>query len=153
MKIYTLHVKQKLPISKDKAWDFFSSPKNLSKITPESMGFKIISGAERKTYAGQIIQYKVVPMLGITTKWVSEITHVKEGKYFVDEQRYGPYAMWHHKHFIKEIENGVELEDLIHYKLPLGILGRIAHPIIVKPQLKKIFEFRENKLKELFGDY
>ena len=153
MKIYTLHVKQKLPIDKDKAWDFLSSPKNLAKITPKSMGFKIISGADRKTYAGQIIQYKVVPMLGIATKWVSEITHLKEGKYFVDEQLYGPYAMWHHKHFVKEIENGVELEDLIHYKLPLGILGRLIHPILVKPQLKKIFKYREKKLVELFGEY
>jgi ligand-binding SRPBCC domain-containing protein len=153
MKIYTLHKKQKLPISMEKAWEFLSSPKNLKTITPEYMSFNILSGAEKPMFAGQLIQYIVTPILGIKTKWVTEITHVKEGDYFVDEQRFGPYALWHHKHFIREIDGGVEMEDIIDYKVPLGILGQIAHPILVKPKLEEIFAYRQKKLIALFGTY
>ena len=151
MKVYRLVAKQGLAISKEKAWDFLSNPNNLKEITPEHMGFKILSGADKGMYPGQIIQYKVYPFPGIATKWVTEISHVKEGEYFVDEQRFGPYALWHHKHFIKEVTGGVEMEDIIDYKLPFGFIGRLAHPLLVKQQLKKIFEFREAKLNELFG--
>lgn len=153
MKIYTLRSIQKLPISPEEAWNFLSDPKNLKTITPDYMGFKIISGADRPMFAGQIIQYLVTPVAGVKTKWVTEITHVKHGEYFVDEQRYGPYALWHHKHFIKPIPGGVEMEDIIDYKLPLGFLGRLAHPILVKPKLEEIFDYRRQKLVELFGRY
>jgi ligand-binding SRPBCC domain-containing protein len=152
LKLYQIKTKQKLPISVDKAWEFLSNPKNLKEITPKHMNFRILSGADRTIFAGQIIQYKVTPMLGISTKWVTEITHVKDKEYFVDEQRFGPYALWHHKHFIKKIDGGVEMEDVIDYKIPFGIIGQIAHPIIVKNKLKQIFKYRENKLKELFGE-
>lgn len=152
MKLYQIKIKQNLPISVDKAWEFLSNPKNLKEITPKYMNFRILSGADRSIFAGQIIQYKVTPMLGISTKWVTEITHVKDKEYFVDEQRFGPYALWHHKHFIKKIDGGVEMEDVIDYKIPFGIIGQIAHPIIVKNKLKQIFKYRENKLKELFGE-
>ncbi|WP_104734004.1 SRPBCC family protein [Hanstruepera ponticola] len=151
MKIYTLHKKQNLPISVEQAWDFLSDPGNLKVITPDYMGFNILSGADRPMYAGQIIQYIVTPVLGIKTKWVTEITHVIDKHYFVDEQRFGPYALWHHKHFIKEIEGGVEMEDIIDYKIPLGILGQLVQPILVKPKLEEIFEYRQKKLIELFG--
>ena len=137
----------------EKAWKFLSSPKNLKTITPEYMSFNILSGAEKPMFAGQLIQYIVTPILGIKTKWVTEITHVKEGEYFVDEQRFGPYALWHHKHFIREIDGGVEMEDIIDYKVPLGILGQIAHPILVKPKLEEIFAYRQKKLIALFGTY
>ncbi len=153
MKIYRLESKQNLPISKKEAWEFLSSPKNLKTITPEYMGFNILSGADRPMFAGQIIQYIVTPLLGIKTKWVTEITHVVEGEYFVDEQRFGPYALWHHKHFIKEIPGGVEMEDIIDYKVPMGILGQLVHPFIVKPKLDEIFEFRRKKLIERFGEF
>lgn len=153
MKIYTLHKKQKLPISINDAWEFLSDAKNLKVITPDYMGFNILSGADRPMYSGQIIQYIVTPILGIKTKWVTEITHVLDKQYFVDEQRFGPYALWHHKHFIKEIEGGVEMEDIIDYKIPLGIIGQLAHPIIVKPKLEEIFEYRQKKLIELFGSF
>jgi len=152
LKLYQIKIKQNLPISVDKAWEFLSNPKNLKEITPKYMNFRILSGADRSIFAGQIIQYKVTPMLGISTKWVTEITHVKDKEYFVDEQRFGPYALWHHKHFIKKIDGGVEMEDVIDYKIPFGIIGQIAHPIIVKNKLKQIFKYRENKLKELFGE-
>lgn len=151
MKLYQLHSKQTLPISKEKAWEFISNPANLKVITPERMGFHILVGADRPMFAGQLIQYKVTPFPGYTTKWVTEITHVEKGHYFVDEQRFGPYALWHHKHFLKETKNGVELEDIIDYKIPFGVLGQLAHPIIVKKQLMEIFKYREQKLKELFG--
>ena len=117
------------------------------------MSFDIISGVDKPMFAGQIMQDKVTPVLGIKTKWVTEITHVKTGEYFVDEQRFGPYALWHHKHFIKEIDGGVEMEDIIDYKLPMGVLGQLAHPILVKPKLEEIFNYRQKKLIELFGEY
>jgi ligand-binding SRPBCC domain-containing protein len=153
MKIYTLRTKQKLPISIEKAWDFLSNPKNLEVITPDSMAFKTISGDDRAIFAGQIIQYIVKPMLGIPVKWVTEITQVVDQNYFVDEQRFGPYALWHHKHFLKEIPGGVEMEDIVDYKLPMGLLGQMVHPFLVKPKLKEIFNYREKKLIELFGEY
>ncbi|MFY7757908.1 MAG: SRPBCC family protein [Flavobacterium stagni] len=153
MKIYTLHAKQFLPITLDEAWDFFSDPMNLNTITPDDMGFKTLSGADRKMYPGQIIQYIVTPLLNIPMKWVTEITHVDHKKFFVDEQRFGPYALWHHKHFFKEVPGGVEMEDIVDYKLPMGILGQLMHPILVKPRLHQIFDYRRKKLIELFGEF
>jgi len=153
MKIYRLETIQNLPISQSEAWDFLSDPKNLKRITPEYMGFKIVSGAAERMFAGQIIQYVVTPLLNIPTTWVTEITHVEEGNYFVDEQRFGPYDLWHHKHFIKPIKKGVEMIDIVDYKIPFGVLGRIAHPFIVAPKLKEIFEYRKKALIELFGPY
>lgn len=153
MKIYTKHTKQNLPITIDEAWEFLSSPYNLKTITPDYMGFEILSGADRPMFPGQIIQYIVTPVLGIKTKWVTEITHVQNKKYFVDEQRFGPYTLWHHKHFIKEIPGGVEMEDIIDYKVPMGILGELVHPFIVKPKLDEIFNYRHKKLIELFGEF
>ena len=153
MKIYTLHKSQKLPITLDEAWNFLSNPKNLKIITPDYMSFDIVSKIDRPLYTGQIIQYIVTPLLGIKTKWVSEITHIEDKKYFVDEQMYGPYSLWHHKHFIKEIDGGVEMEDIIDYKVPLGFLGQLVHPILVKPKLEEIFNYRQTKLLELFGEY
>ena len=152
MKIYTVHKKQQLPITVDEAWKFLSNPRNLKIITPSYMSFDIISGAEKPMFAGQIIQYLVTPILGIKTKWVSEITHFEEKKYFVDLQLYGPYALWHHKHFINKIDGGVELEDIIDYKVPLGILGQMVHPFIVKPKLEEIFNYRQQKMIEIFGE-
>lgn len=134
------------------AWSFLSNPENLKVITPNYMSFDILSGADRPMFAGQIIEYIVTPILGIKTKWITEITHVVEGEYFVDEQRFGPYSLWHHKHFIKEIPGGIEMEDIVDYKLPFGILDQLIHPILVKPKLNEIFEFRRNKLIELFGE-
>ncbi|MDA9356944.1 SRPBCC family protein [Flavobacteriaceae bacterium] len=152
MKIYRFTKKQLLPITIEEAWDFLSDPKNLKKITPKYMGFNILNEEDTKMYAGQIIQYIVTPILGIPTKWVTEITQVKDKSYFVDEQRFGPYSLWHHKHFIKKVKGGVEMIDIIDYKIPLGIIGRLMNPILVKPKLEEIFSFRQQKLIELFGD-
>lgn len=152
MKLYQLKSKQFLPISLDEAWTFLSEPRNLKTITPEYMGFEICDGADRPMYQGQIIQYIVTPVLGIKTKWVTEITHVVDKSFFVDEQRFGPYAFWHHKHFLKEVPGGVEMEDIIDYKIPFGIFGQLVHPILVKPKLNEIFNYRQQKLEALFGN-
>lgn len=117
------------------------------------MKFTTLSGDERAMFAGQIIHYKISPFTGITMEWVTEITHVKEKTFFVDEQRFGPYKFWHHKHLFREIEGGTEMEDIVHYKLPLGILGKLFHPLLVKPKLEAIFNFRRAKLISLFGEF
>ncbi|WP_455170368.1 SRPBCC family protein [Aegicerativicinus sediminis] len=152
MRLHQLYRTQKLPISVEEAWDFLSDPKNLQTITPGNMKFEILSGTADKMYQGQIIEYNVTPFMGIKTSWVTEITHVNEPHYFVDEQRFGPYKLWHHKHIIKPIDGGVLMEDLVHYKLPMGIVGTWMEPFLVKPKLEKIFNYREEKLKSLFGE-
>lgn len=149
--MYQYTSRQELAISMEQAWTFLSDPKNLKRITPDYMGFDIISGAERKMFPGQIIQYRLTPILGIPFRWVTEITHVQEGKFFVDEQRFGPYTFWHHKHFIKKTENGVVMEDIVDYKLPLGPLGWLAHVLFVRAKVKQIFDYREKALNEIFN--
>ena len=153
MKIYRLETIQNLPISQKEAWNFLSDPRNLKTITPDYMGFEIVSGAASKMYAGQILQYIVTPLLNIPLKWVTEITHIREGEYFVDEQRFGPYSLWHHKHFIKPIKNGVEMIDIVDYKVPFGLLGQLVQPFLVRPKLEEIFEYRKNALDRIFGKY
>jgi len=151
-KVYSLKRVQKLPVDIDTAWDFFSKPGNLNAITPKNLGFKIASvyNAE-EMYAGQIIEYTVKPLLGIPLYWMTEITHVKDKIYFVDEQRFGPYSLWHHQHHFKQINNGIEMTDLVHYKLPFWFIGDVANALFVKDQLKTIFEFRYKAVEEKFG--
>jgi len=153
MKIYQIHSKQNLPITVKEAWDFLSDPLNLSIITPDYMNFDIISGADRSVYTGQLIQYTITPIGKFRIQWVTEIVGVKEGSHFVDEQKYGPYKLWHHKHFLKEIPGGVEMEDIVDYIVPGGFLGRLVHPFLVKPKLNEIFAYRKTALEERFGVY
>jgi ligand-binding SRPBCC domain-containing protein len=149
--MYQLKTTQVLPITIEKAWDFFSSPKNLKKITPEHMGFNVTSGNEDDTmYPGQIIIYRVSPILGIPLEWITEITHVIEPTYFVDEQRFGPYAFWQHQHHLKPVQNGVEITDVVNYQLRWNLLGRMAHALFVKKMLQEIFGYRSKKLEDLF---
>lgn len=148
-KVYSLKSVQELPIPLEKAWTFFSSPANLKDITPPSLGFNIISKYQGETmYEGQIIEYTVKPLLGIPVYWMTEITHVEPKKYFIDEQRFGPYSFWHHQHHFKEIPNGVEMTDIVHYKIPFWFLGDIANSLFVRKQLEGIFDFRERVVKE-----
>jgi len=152
MGFYQLHKTQKIPATIDQVWDFISSPANLKKITPEYMGFNITSKLlSEKMYPGMIISYKVSPVLGIKMTWVTEITQVKEKEYFVDEQRVGPYSMWHHEHKIEAIEGGVLMTDIVSYKPPFGFLGSIANSILIKNQLKEIFDFRVKAVEKMFG--
>lgn len=150
MKVYTLKQEQFIPISLKRAWEFFSSPGNLKEITPKHMGFEIISGTPEKMYPGQVIQYIVRPVLGIPMHWMTEIKHVSEPYYFVDEQRNGPYKMWYHQHWIEEVEGGVIMKDQVNYALPLGILGRFAHWLFVKKKLEGIFSHRKEILDKYF---
>ncbi len=151
--IYTLESTQKLPCSLEEAWNFFQSPKNLQAITPDYMGFNILNEVPETMYPGLFIHYKVSPLLGIKLNWTTEITYVEPLKYFVDEQRVGPYAIWHHEHHFKAIEGGVEMFDRVSYKLPFGPLGTLAHPILVKGKLDEIFGYRFKKVEELFGPW
>lgn len=150
MAIKTLKTEQFLPISMDKAWDFFSSPKNLNDITPDDMVFNIISDVPEKMYPGLFIIYKLAPILNIPMLWVTEITHIKEREYFIDEQRKGPYALWHHEHHFKEVQGGVMMTDILHYDVGKWVLGAIASPLFIDKKVKQIFTFREQRLGELF---
>jgi len=141
---------QFVPASLDVVWDFFSSPSNLSKITPPEMGFIITSPPQTEMYAGMIITYKVSPALGFKLDWVTEITQVNDKKFFIDEQRRGPYSIWHHEHHFKEVEGGVEMHDILSYQVPFGFLGSIADLVFVKNKVKQIFSYREKRILELF---
>lgn len=152
MSVFTLQQTQFLPITLDAAWDFFSHPKNLAVMTPDYLNLKFTNSLYgEEMYPGQVIMYNVRPVLGIPLFWMTEISHVVPKKFFVDEQRFGPYAMWHHQHHFKEVERGVEMTDLIHYKPPFGFLGDIANMLFIKKQLKEIFDFRRQKVIALFG--
>jgi ligand-binding SRPBCC domain-containing protein len=151
MKIYKKESVQHVNASLEECWTFFSNPKNLQKITPEEMGFEITDFDDKSMYAGQIIQYRVSPLLGVKLSWVSEITFVKENSYFVDEQLSGPYALWHHKHFFEATEDGTKMTDVVHYALPFGLIGRIMNTLVVKNELKDIFEHRRVTVDKMFN--
>jgi ligand-binding SRPBCC domain-containing protein len=132
-------------------WEFFISPANLSKITPSYMNFRVLTVQPPKAYEGLIIHYKVSPVLRIPLSWTTEITHIKEGKFFVDEQRKGPYRMWHHEHHFEETPEGVLMTDIVSYIMPFGFLGKIANALFVRRQLKEIFDYRNRIVEETFG--
>jgi ligand-binding SRPBCC domain-containing protein len=149
--MHQLKTVQKLPISLEEAWDFFSSPKNLAVITPKELNLVPTSELPERMYPGIFIEYTVRPLLGIPTKWVTEITHIKDREYFVDEQRLGPYRIWHHQHHFRAVPSGVEMTDIVDYRLPLGPIGILMEKIWVGKAVREIFEFREKRLIELFG--
>ncbi|MET0463670.1 MAG: SRPBCC family protein [Chitinophagaceae bacterium] len=145
---------QKIPAELDELWSFFSDPANLAKITPPSMDFRVTSVHHSESiYAGQVIEYRVKPLLGISVYWMTEITHVKAGEYFVDEQRKGPYSLWHHQHHFRKIEGGVEMTDIVHYRIPFGMIGKLADKLFVKNKLKGIFEYRREVIEKMFGGW
>lgn len=133
-------------------WDFFSRPENLKKITPEYMGFDIKVDLPEKMYEGLMIEYIVRPLFGIPMSWITEIKTVRENEYFVDEQRKGPYKIWHHEHHFKEVEGGVEMIDIVSYEVPFGFLGKLAHPIIVEGKLEEIFKHRFSQVEKIFNE-
>jgi len=155
MKCYHQFFEQKLPISLEEAWTFFSSPLNLAKITPHSMRFVVTLDYTENTkmYEGMIITYKVSPLLGIKLDWMTEITTVKDHEYFIDEQRFGPFKFWHHEHHFKAIDGGVLMIDRLSYGMPFGILGTIANALVVENQTKGIFDYREIAVEKMFGKY
>jgi ligand-binding SRPBCC domain-containing protein len=152
MSVYRIVEKIIIPAPLEEVWDFVSRPENLKEITPPHMGFDIVTPALPEVmYPGMIIAYKVSPMLRIRMTWVTEITHVESMRYFVDEQRMGPYAMWHHEHHLESHTDGILMTDIVTYKLPLAFIGRWAHRLIVKRQLDQIFKFRKKALEHRFG--
>lgn len=154
MAAHTIKTVQKIPVPLDKAWEFFSNPANLQAITPGNMGFTIISVHHgEKMYAGQIIEYRVKPFPVIPVYWMTEITQVMDKEYFIDEQRFGPYRLWHHQHHFTAIPGGVEMTDIIHYKNPLGFLGRMANHFFIRKKLERIFRYRFQKVEEIFGEW
>ena len=154
MPLYQFHKEQKIPSSIDEVWDFISSPANLKEITPDYMGFDITSkDLPEKMYPGMIISYKVSPLLGIKTTWVTEITQVRDKQFFVDEQRVGPYSIWHHQHHISPIEGGVLMKDIVSYQPPLGFFGAIANSLIIKGKLKEIFDYRIQAVESRYGKW
>jgi len=154
MPVYTFRKTQLIPCSIDQLWDFIASPQNLKRITPPYMGFDVLStDLPEKMYAGMIIAYHVSPLMGFKTIWVTEITHVNNLKYFVDEQRVGPYKMWHHQHLTVPVEGGVLMTDIIDYQPPFGFLGAIANRLVIRNKLEEIFSFRKEKLEQIFGKF
>ncbi|WP_321322575.1 SRPBCC family protein [Labilibaculum sp.] len=151
MSFYQFQKEQFIKATIEEIWDFISSPQNLKKITPENMGFDIRTpNLPDKIYEGMIIRYTVRPLLGIPTNWVTEITHLKEKFYFVDEQRVGPYKLWHHQHIIMPKENGVLMKDIVSYQPPFGVLGRIANALIIRNTLNDIFDYRTKALEKIY---
>ena len=151
--MYQFKTEQFLPISLEEAWAFFSTPNNLPVITPPALDFKILTpNLPNETYAGLIIDYKVRPLFGIQMHWKTEIAKVVPNEYFVDRQLKGPYKVWEHTHYFKNVDNGVLMTDVVNYEIPLGVLGKLAHWLIVKKEVEKIFNYREKKLIEIFGN-
>jgi len=153
LKTYRIEFTQEIPVDLDTAWDFFSSPLNLAEITPKDMTFDVTTPnmANTKMYPGLIITYKVSPLLGIKLNWMTEITHVKDKEYFIDEQRFGPFAFWHHQHHFQQTEKGVLMKDLLHYGIGWGLIGLLANSLVVENKIKGIFDFRYKKVEEIFG--
>jgi len=151
LRLTRFHCVLRLPIGLSVAWDFFSDPRNLRRMTPPFLGIEITSEAPPRMYPGMIITYAIRPLPGITVHWVTEITHVREPNLFVDEQRFGPYRFWHHQHHFREVDGGIEISDLVHYSLPFGIIGRVIGGSYVRRQLAGIFSFRKTFLEKTFG--
>lgn len=151
MRLHAIRARQTLPLSLSEAWSFFSNPRNLSLLTPPSLGLELVSEKPEEMHPGMILQYRIRPLLGIPMRWVTEITQVVPLRLFVDEQRFGPYRFWHHQHLFRETPEGVEMEDLVHYALPLGPLGRVMNALVTARQVREIFEFRRRYLDRSFG--
>lgn len=151
--MYTQIIKKQLiKTDIENLWDFMSSPKNLDMITPKEMKFNIKSkNGDQKMYEGMIITYTVTPLLNIPLNWVTEITHIKKNKYFVDEQRLGPYKMWHHEHIFEEKEDGILMTDIITYAPPMGILGDIANKLFINKKVHNIFNYRKKIIDQIFN--
>ena len=151
MRLYCLKRFQRLPVSIDKAWQFFSNPMNLPEITPSWLRFELTQTVPKSVYSGMIISYRLTPLPYIPVNWISEITHVKAPDFFVDEQRFGPYRFWHHQHKFNACGSETEMTDIVHYAMGYGMLGELAHRFIVSPRLENIFDYRYEKISRLFS--
>lgn len=150
-RLHRVESTQILPITLPEAWDFFSDPRNLARITPPDLGFRITSELPDRMYEGLFISYQIAPLFGVPMRWVTEITHIEDGVMFVDEQRMGPYRIWHHEHWFREVPGGVEMRDIVHYAMPFGVAGELAHALLVGRQVQGIFSYRERVLDRRFA--
>jgi ligand-binding SRPBCC domain-containing protein len=148
--LHQLKRQQIIPASLDTVWEFFSNPGNLNDITPPDLNFEILFGGDEVMYQGQLMAYKIQFFPLIKTRWLTEITQVKEPSYFADQQRVGPYAFWLHEHFFNSLPEGVEMIDRVTYQLPLGLIGELVHKLWVGPRLERIFDYRAEKVKQIF---
>jgi ligand-binding SRPBCC domain-containing protein len=151
MKLHRIHRKQVIPISMSEAWEFFSNPVNLSKITPPWLNLKVISDIPKSMHSGMIISYRITPMASISVLWISEITHVEAPIYFVDEQRLGPFRFWHHQHMFRLVGRNVEIQDIVHYAMPLGPIGKMVYSVSVHKKVDSIFDFRQKALERMLS--
>lgn len=153
MKTFHFKTEQLLPVDINEAWDFFSSPENLSVITPPALDFTILDDLkDKEIYTGMIINYRVKPLFGIPVKWQTEITDVEKPFSFTDRQLKGPYYLWEHHHGFVEKADGVLVMDHVRYQLPFGFIGTISHSLVIRKKLDDIFDFRRSTLKRLFGE-
>lgn len=149
---YVLKTVQQIPAGKDEVWEFFRDPRNLQEITPSSLGFTVTRYDEAvEMYTGQLMEYTVRPLAGVPLYWMTEITHLEPGRYFVDEQRFGPYRFWQHQHHFREIDGGTEMTDIVHYRVPFWIVGDLVERLFVRKQLRRIFEYRYDAVVRRFG--
>lgn len=154
MILHQLVREQQLNCSLEKAWEFFSSAKNLSVITPQDMKFTVLTKLkEEEIYEGMRIDYYISPFFNIKMKWQTEIVHVDFQKNFIDFQNDGPYKMWHHHHIFIPNEDGVLMKDIVEYEMPFGFLGEIAHNFFVKKKLNHIFDYRRDVLEVMFNNH
>lgn len=149
--IHRIYQEQVLPISLEQAWNFFATPLNLNEVTPKELNFKVLSPLPEKMYEGMIIQYRISPMVNIPIHWCTEITHIKEMDYFVDEQRQGPYKIWHHEHHFSSVPQGVLMKDILYYDIGKSFLGSIAGKLFVHKKVRQIFNYRYKALEKYFG--
>lgn len=141
-----------IPRSLEEVWTFFSRPENLNSITPQEMTFEILSPlAGQQMYPGMIVQYRIAPFLGIKLDWVTEITHIRDRAFFIDDQRVGPYALWHHQHHFEAHSGGTLMRDILHYQVPFGPIGTLVNWLFVERQIDEIFRFRERAVRQRFG--
>jgi ligand-binding SRPBCC domain-containing protein len=151
MKIYSFKQTQQIQASLESVWNFFSTPDNLNHITPASMNFKtLLMTGGKAMYSGQLISYKLSPFPFLRVRWTTEIKNVVPLKSFVDDQLFGPFALWHHQHFFKENNGGCEMIDEVSYALPFGLLGRAVNYFLIENQVKKIFKHREEAVSKIF---
>lgn len=151
MRLHRFTATQFLPVELETAWGFFSDPRNLQTMTPPWLNLVPTSEIPQEMHPGLIVTYRVKPAFGIAVTWVTEITHVVDRQLFVDEQRSGPYRFWHHQHHFREVAGGTEARDILHYELPLGLVGDLAGAVLVKKRVAGIFEYRRRALERRFG--
>lgn len=149
--LHHLHREQVLPITLQEAWAFFSSCRNLDLLTPPEVGMEIVHCTSETMHEGQIIAYRVRLATLVRVSWVTEIKSVEKGHGFIDEQRSGPYKFWHHRHTFTEVPGGVKVDDLLHYIMPLGPLGELAHALFARRKLERIFDYRAREMERRFG--